>query len=179
MATPLLDWTASPFVAAYFAFIGSGTDQTTHRAVYALHRPSIEKKVRDLLRAEKQSRREKLEELEKAPEPKNHLAIAGLKLEPKPEFEFIRPRSDENQRLVNQSGLFTRATNGATIEDWVQKHFAGETGRYHLMKILIPNRDREVCLRILNRMNINHLTLFPDLYGASKFCNLFSEIDKY
>lgn len=102
----------------------------------------------------------------------------ALDLPVRPEFEFIRPRSDENQRLVNQSGLFTRAPTGKTIEEWVQAHFVGEAS-YILMKLLIPNRDREEGLRMLNRMNINHLTLFPDLYGASKFCNLFGEIEKY
>ena len=35
LATPLLDWTTSPFVAAYFAFIGIGEQQTKLRAVYA------------------------------------------------------------------------------------------------------------------------------------------------
>ena len=35
--TPLLDWTASPFVAAYFAFIEQGEEQTDYRAIYALH----------------------------------------------------------------------------------------------------------------------------------------------
>ena len=43
LATPLLDWTKSPFVAAYFAFIEVAEPQTTHRAIFALHQPTIEK----------------------------------------------------------------------------------------------------------------------------------------
>jgi hypothetical protein len=97
----------------------------------------------------------------------------------RPEIEFIRPRSDENQSLVSQNGLFTRSPYGTTLEEWVQKNFAGENDTYTLIKFLVPNKDREESLRMLNRMNINHLTLFPDLYGASKFCNMFGEIKKY
>jgi len=93
-------------------------------------------------------------------------------------IEFIRPMSDENQRLVNQGGLFTRAPVGTPLDNWIKENFSGEKG-YILIKILIPNRDREDCLKTLNRMNINHLTLFPDLYGATKYCNLFGEIEKY
>ena len=48
-----------------------------------------------------------------------------------------------------------------------------------LVKVLIPNKDRDDSLRSLNRMNINHLSLFPDLAGASMFCNLHSEVDRY
>ncbi len=97
----------------------------------------------------------------------------------KPQVEFIRPLSDENQRLVNQGGLFTRTPNGKSIEDWVQENNDKDDEGYTLIKIIIPNKDRTECLKTLNRMNINHLTLFPDLYGASKFCNLFGEIEKY
>ena len=96
-----------------------------------------------------------------------------------PEVRFIRPFSDENQRLVNQGGLFTRAPTGKNLEVWIQETANAEDKGYTLIKINMPNRDRDPCLRNLNRMNINHLSLFPDLYGASKFCNLFSEIDRY
>lgn len=40
LATPLLDWTTSPFVAAFFAFIDTDELQTDNRAIYALHRPT-------------------------------------------------------------------------------------------------------------------------------------------
>ena len=65
------------------------------------------------------------------------------------------------------------------LDEWISNNFKGETSRYTLMKLLVPNADRTDCLKTLNRMNINHLTLFPDLYGASKYCNLYGEIDKY
>jgi hypothetical protein len=177
LASPLLDWTASPFVAAYFAFIGTGADQTKYRAIYALHKPSVEKKVRQLLNLKQAEREEK--QRETSVKSRNALAVKPLDSPIRPEVEFFRPRSDENQRLVNQSGLFTRAPDAMSLEEWVQKNFIGESTGYTLMKLLIPNGDREECLRMLNRMNINHLTLFPDLFGASKFCNLFGEIEKY
>jgi hypothetical protein len=179
LATPLLDWTTSPFAAAYFAFIGTGDNQTRYRAMHALHRPSVETKVSQLKSDETIRREEEKKALQKSNKPPSLLTLMAFDQPIRPEFEFIRPRSDENQRLVNQSGLFTRAPTGKTLEEWVQIHFVGEAKYNILMKLLIPNRDREECLRMLNRMNINHLTLFPDLYGASKFCNLFGEIEKY
>ena len=54
-----------------------------------------------------------------------------------------------------------------------------ETNTYELIKIVIPKAGAKDCLRYLNRMNINHATLFPDLYGASLFCNMELQISKY
>jgi hypothetical protein len=177
LATPLLDWTTSPFVAAYFAFVGTGENQTKSRAIYALGRPGVEKKVRDLLAKKEEERNQKKQDIA-AGKPVG-LGVYGLDQPLRPEVEFIRPLSDENQRLVNQGGLFTRFPYSTDVQSWVQNNFPGESKYYRLMKITIPNKDREHCLKALNRMNINHLTLFPDLYGASRFCNLFGEIEKY
>src|SRR5207245_11317339 len=94
-------------------------------------------------------------------------------------IEFVRPMSDENPRLISQGGVFSRGPDGQDLETWIRANFKGEQDGYILMKILIPDADRESCLRSLNRMNINHLSLFPDLYGAAKFCNTSSEITKY
>ena len=85
---------------------------------------------------------------------------------------------DENARLVSQGGLFTRAPDDTDIGAWVRAHYAG-VKKGVLLKITIPNKDRELCLRNLNRMNINHLSLFPDVYGASEYCNLDLLIRRY
>lgn len=164
LATPLLDWTTSPFVAAYFAFIEDGQskpDQTEHRVVFALHEPLVAAKSHQVVGIKTAARK-------RHPEYRFTSAI-----------EFIRPQSDENPRLINQGGLFTRCPDGDDIESWARRNFTSENDGYILMKILIPNRDREVCLRDLNRMNINHLSLFPDLFGASQYCNLHRRIKNY
>ena len=178
LATPLLDWTSSPFVAAYFAFIDTGQRQTEFRAVYALHKPTIEKKVVQIQRDQENKNKKELEDIEAGKKKTGILGKIILKGPVYPEIEFIRPLSDENHRLVNQGGLFSKSPSGKTLDFWVQENFAGED-EYNLIKILIPNTERKQVLKTLNRMNINHLSLFPDLYGASRFCNLFGEIDKY
>lgn len=178
LATPLLDWTTSPFVAAYFSFIGQGLRQTRFRSVFALNRTGIEKKVQEIKKAVEIENKEKKAERDKS-ENKNYLLRAMYDLPVHPEVLFIKPRSNENQRLVNQNGLFSRAPDGINLNDWVANNFKGDSKYYRIIKILIPNSDREECLRMLNRMNINHLTLFPDISGASIFCNLFAEIKNY
>ncbi len=96
-----------------------------------------------------------------------------------PEVEFFRPLSDDNQRLVNQGGLFTRSPSSTDLQTWLFENNNTDNEALALVKILIPNSEREVALRALNRMNINHLSLFPDLDGASKYCNLFSQVENY
>jgi hypothetical protein len=179
LATPLLDWTTSPFVAAFFAFIELDDPQTPQRAIFALHRPTVELRAKAKARHVNASRRDQLDQAEKQGKPVGLLRRASLEAVAEPEVQFIRPMSDENQRLVNQGGLFTRAPSGKALEQWVKENHDPEDKGYTLIKVHLPNKDRDGCLRNLNRMNINHLSLFPDLYGASKFCNLFSEIDKY
>ena len=145
LATPLLDFTESPFVALYFAFHEEETDGDDYRAVWALWQHSIGKMA---------------------------------KKTPKEPIELIRPLTDENSRLVSQRGLFVRVPDATPIEARLRANFSGEN-KMHAIKIRIPNRDRLRCLRWLNRTNINHLSLFPDLFGASIYCNDDLEMPGY
>lgn len=142
LATPLLDWTSSPFVAAYFAY-QEEDPEVECRAVYALCEADV----------------------------------MGVAAQPHP--LFLRPDTDENPRLVSQGGLFTRFPDGVDVERWICENFPAACRQMVLIKIVLPNQDRAEALADLNWMNINHMTLFPDLYGAAKFCNMHAKIPRY
>ncbi|WP_171653132.1 FRG domain-containing protein [Paenibacillus foliorum] len=151
--TPLLDWSISPYVAAFFAFSEEAKSTDGFRAIYAFNKPEIEMKSEEIL---------------EDPSCGNEDII-----------RFINPLTDENQRLVNQSGLFTLGPISVDLKSWICNNFKNDTRRQRLMKIKVPDEQREMFLKALNRMNINHLTLFPDLTGASLYCNLSSKIKNY
>lgn len=151
LATPLLDWTESPFVALYFAFEKPEKSSSGKRTIWALG--GLIKKNKEIVAA--------------------HVGIGRP-----PIIEFVRPHQDENARLVSQSGLFTRAPLGVTVDGWIDQNHAGHP-TVPLLKLIIPEQGRTECLRTLNKMNINHITLFPDLYGDGHHCNKALQIDKY
>ena len=153
LATPLLDWTFSPYIAAFFACENKGgKTQTKYRVVYGLSTRLVNKKSRFLNKHSKDN-------------------VDGIK--------FITPLTDDNPRLINQRCLFTRSPNGIDIENWVKSYFKGRKDQWVLIKILIPNSIRDMFLRSLERMAISPLELFPDLTGATKYCNLSLEVKNY
>lgn len=154
LLTPLLDWTTSPFVAAFFSYIEKASSSTSYRMVFGISKNSIRNKSNEI---------------------RNIFQGSGRP----PIIDFVEPLTDDNPRLVTQGGLFTRTPDGEDIESWIKKNFKGESEKVKMWKILLPETERETALQSLNRMNINYLSLFPDLFGASNHVNTDLEIEKY
>ncbi len=170
LATQLLDWTHSPYVAAFFAYAEETAPMNDLRAIYGLFESSVTKKSSELLTNWDQQKKQLESKGDRSAI--NKLGFAEV-------VTFYRPLTDENQRLISQNGLFTKCPFRIDLEGWVQKHFAGEEKAPKLYKLLLPETERLTALRSLNRMNINYLTLFPDLVGASLHSNMSFEIDHY
>lgn len=154
LATPMLDWTLLPFAALFFAFevelrLDSDGKLTPPdaRAVFALSTSVIGENV------------------------------------PEPAPRLFSPTAETSHRLVAQSGLFLKMPEKTDLEKYVHTQFADESSQINpharavLIKIIIKNDDRRGCLKMLNKMNINRMTLFPDLDGASRYINALWEID--
>jgi hypothetical protein len=148
--TPLLDWSQSPYVGIFFALTEINNSPTGLRTLWALNSHDIDH-VTEWYKTK---------------------GIGTLN-----QVELINPILDENDRLVNQSGLFTKAPLTTDIEDWILN--GPEIEWVTLYKIDFPDSLRNEGIAFLDLMNINHSSLYPDLVGSSLDTNIKLEQTDY
>lgn len=148
--TPLLDWTDSPYVGLFFAFAEEG-------------KFGDRTETRVLFSLNRKRIEDKCKRIERRNVP----------------ISFIEPFTDDNLRLISQSGLFTFTKIDINIEEWVRTQFQEKHEKAILLKLHLDDNLRPSILKQLSWMNINFLTLFPDISGAAKHTNLKCTISGY
>src|SRR5690242_12540912 len=144
--TRLLDFTWSPYVAAFFALERTVGDSV----VWALNPARI-----DSSRAPKPARMDP-----RIPGNFQRYYVTG-----KHRFIWMGEPYTMNQRLIAQSGTF--AVPGS-LEAPIEGLLRDADQQNILAKFVIAKRVREVGMRELYRMNITSATLFPDLDGLAR-----------
>lgn len=153
LVTPLLDWTYSPYIAAFFAFIDYGESKNQ-----GLRTGQYEGSIQSM--------------------PCDRVAVweLALRQDSFPDdgsFTWFEESTGAAYRQNAQQGVFTRLDHPtyADLESYLQA-----TKRLHLLRCLeIPASDLVKALSDLDLMGINLATLFPDLDGAAARANLGSK----
>lgn len=143
LKTPMLDWTRSPFIGLFFAF--------EEESCTLLSGSCSEPAYRGVYMLSTST-------------------IESPELDDTSKVRLVTSEKDANYRLISQAAHLIRMPRQTDLEGYVSKHFTGDD-RAILTKIKIPNEDRHGCLIALDKMNINHATLFPDIDGAAKHVN--------
>ena len=151
-ATRLLDFTKSPFVAAFFALESAARDV----AVFALNTPALWHRA-----------------------PTFDPSLTRTRIDPRVAGNFDRyfaanklpilwfgEPSEMDSRLVAQSGLFVVPGVLDQPLDKILENYGGSEGR--LIKFVLPLAMRDEAMRALYRMNVTYATLFPDLDGLAR-----------
>jgi len=144
--TRLIDFTWSPYVAAFFALERSLADGV----VWAMNPARV-----DSSRAEKRVRMD--------PRVQGHFKRYFLTGDNR--IIWMGEPHTMNRRLIAQSGTF--AVPG--VLDVPIEQILGDSDQENILaKIVLANAVREVGMRELYRMNITFATLFPDLDGLAR-----------
>lgn len=153
--TRLLDFTKSPYVAAFFAL----EDATGDAAVYALNTPALWSAAPAFDRS---LTRERIDPRE----PGNYERyFIGNRL---PVVWFGEP-SAMDRRLVAQSGLFVVPGRiDLALDDLLDGYADAGAERPLLVKYVLPQALRSEAMQTLYRMNVTNASLFPDLEGLAR-----------
>jgi hypothetical protein len=184
--TRLLDWTASPYVAAYFA-VESGED--TNGLIWVLNDWALGDRMREQYSAD-------WGDWDRSPRPPNNWSKVAKSFKSKrffdedatPQLFFFQPKR-RSSRVITQQGWLSTSLKlfgdyETIIADLFDRHryenqssWDTEPWKYWNCKIVIPREVKREFLRCLQMMNITASALFPGVDGLGKSVKEFIQIE--
>lgn len=140
--TPLLDWSLSPYIAAYFAFSGVNDKkpESDNVSIYIFDYHAWNSKWKSILDLDSNDQ---------------HVSI-------------LQPNTMGNMRQINQQGLFYMFTNVFDIEDHICRHEINDNYEY-LQKYTLSIKERPLAMNDLESMGINAFSLFGGVEGLCEY----------
>lgn len=164
--TRLIDFTQSPYVAAYFAFHEEYPDEAEPVAIWCVNRTRFYQAALYFLK-------DKFDIVKWGSRAYLYSTEAFEALFSHTDLDCVMPfdLAHANQRQLNQQAVFLAAMNPhKTLVE--QLGFLDYQEKPIMTKLTIPQQDRSTALRDLMKMNITHATLFPGIDGFSRALNL-------
>ncbi|HMS55397.1 MAG TPA: FRG domain-containing protein [Fimbriimonadaceae bacterium] len=150
LLTPFVDWSRSPYVAAFFA-----TVEVVERLLEREDRECVVYGISSWLFPF---------QLSKNSADNGNLARHALKVD---------AAIYGNRRAIAQQAIATYLFPEIDIQAFVEETNSNRAhDRESLYRITIPYKAAQQALIHLNRMNVNYLSLFPDDFGLAKHANL-------
>jgi hypothetical protein len=153
--TRLLDFTESPYIAAYFALERA----TGNAAVWAVHTMHLKE---DLARKSPNSFKYHEDEFYDLPAE----AFNNIFEENSLSCVFpVRPSMSSKRYMAQQALFVSLGNSNSTFMEQLLSYSWPEYLSDHVCKVVLPYDIRDEALFDLRRMNVNRATLFPDIDG--------------
>lgn len=198
LATPLLDFTFSPFVAVFFAF-HEAVPGAQFRSTWGLHLPTLHKILHksESLRRRKEDLEDQASQIWKqhhTEDDKGNYVVTGQaksrqdslhdQIRSLPDLNdtvrIIIPQVTTSARPAAQKSILLKSSS-EPIELWWQRLYAyfvansPDEDMIPMVKLNIPNESRQSIMSGMALMNVTYATLFPDVHGAAMEANALAE----
>jgi len=157
LPSPLLDWSYSPYVALFFALNSPSTSEAA-RCVWKINLEMLEHLNR---------------EIQEHIYPKKSESLSESLLEDQfPKAPIIGDENAFNQRIAFQQGFFIKVQYYENLETWLKRitpelaQDSADRPTLEKFEFYCSESERLEYLDILDKMNINYRTLFPDVFGS-------------